>query len=181
LYEFYVDGKAFAARDFPAGRWHLDGLTALGYAKAMPQGDYSMDTERVLRSQAVMDAVVAKLKQELNSLGAIALVPRLFNLITQKENLAGIDADFDLHRLVGEGIDQVKGNLILTLAKHGLNLGLPGSGQGLYIAAEYQGGGGGVRIPPGDMLIPLDGNPQGDPVKDYWRSVREFIRGKLVQ
>jgi len=181
LYEFYVNGKQFAARDFPAGQWHLDGITALGYAKAMPKGDYTMDTERVLRSQAVLDAAFAKLRQELNSFGAITLVPKLFELVTQEKNLAAIETDFDLKHIFNLGLSQAARNFLLALVMHGFDLGIPKSGQGLYVGAEYQGGGGGWRIPPGDMLISIDGNVNGDPVKDYWIAVREFIRGKLIQ
>lgn len=180
LYEFYVDGREFAARDFPKGRWHLDGLTALGYAKAMPKGEYTMDTERVLRSQAVMEAAVAQLHQELNSVSAITLAPKLFNLATDN-SLTGVQSDFDLKQLLEAGLGHAEQEFIPALFSHGWSLGLPSAGEGLYISAEYQGGGGGVRIPPGDMLIPIDGDPRGDAVKDYWKSVREFIRGKLLQ
>lgn len=181
LYEFYVGGKAYAARDFPVGRWHLDGLTALGYAKAMPKGEYTMDTERVLRSQVVMEAALAKLRQELTSIDAVSLAPKLFNLATEKENLAGLETDFDAPALVVAGVDHLKENFFPALFKHGSNLGLPSAGKGVYVSAEYQGGGGGVRIPPGDMLIPIDGDPSGDLLSGYWKSVREFIRGELTQ
>lgn len=181
LYEFYVDGQQFAARDFPAGRWHLDGTTALGYAKAMPQGEYSQDTERVLRSQAVMDAVLAQLHQESSSTGAILLIPKLLDFISKEKNLAAIETDFDPKYISSVSLDHVKRNLLPALWKHGFDLGIPKPGQGLYVAPEYQGGGGGWRIPPGDMVIPIDGDPSGDLVKDYWKSTREFIRGKLIQ
>lgn len=179
LYEFYIDDRAFPARNYVAACWHMDGLTALGYAKAMPKGEYTMDTERVLRSQAVLDAALVRLRQNFNSTEAMMLVPKLM-VLTLQGKLSGVETDFDRMKLVESSLNQIARNFVYAFAHYGFDLGFPHPAEGLYAGAEYQGGGGGWRIPPGDMLIPIDGDPREDLVKDYWRSVREFIRSKLM-
>jgi LCP family protein required for cell wall assembly len=72
----YAPGEAETVLDIPAGLQHLDGRTALGYARSRAQGN---DFDRMSRQRCVLQAIAA----QTDPVTAIREFPTLVDVITE--------------------------------------------------------------------------------------------------
>ena len=191
---FYLDGQRYAGAHFAQGPQALNGTQVIQFVKTLESGDvqsFQRNTRKELVLAALLDALTAHCADRAFWVKASAFA-------LQEQWSGDVAYDFDPVTLLAGNIGQL---WPAQPAGQGRSCaGAPQIGRSAYIV-DPQSGDGGVRWAESDatlnpitqkdiaagvygagglgVAVPLDGNPYGDLVTDYWTSVRLLVKDTL--
>ncbi len=194
---FYLDGKRYDGAHFAQGRQVMNSTSVMQFIKALPSV-YNPTLERNVRKQIVFLALLDALNKNCADRG---LWLKLSAFIAGELLTGDISYDFDPISLLLNNL----GNLIPDLGKVGQNracgIGAQRINQTRYIVDAGVGDGGvqwaanNAETNPitkkdlqagiyglnggGGHEVPLDANPYGDLITQYWTSVRGLVKRAL--
>jgi LCP family protein required for cell wall assembly len=114
---FPTDDYGITTLDIPAGRQHLDGLTALRYARTRHQDS---DFDRVRRQQAVLVAIA----QKAISLDAVTKLPELIRIAGDSFQTDMTIPEMLSYAVAGQGLDP--DNVETFVPDHSMLIGIKG-------------------------------------------------------
>ncbi len=196
---FYLDGQKYETAHFAQGAQRMNGAQAIQFMKSL-ESSTRQALERNTRKQLVFVALLNALSQNCSDRGFWLRVSGFM----VKEQLRGTIAyDFDPVALVINNIGGLGSGLPELFKYQTCSFGAPRLNQTKYIVDPGSGGSdGGVRWAQADatlnpitrrdidsevyeagglgVAVPLDGNPYGDLVTDYWSSVRALVKQTML-
>ncbi len=200
VHAFYLDGKKYPAGHFAQGGQILNGTQVIQFIKTVPvsQGYYGKPLEHNSRKHLIFQSLLEAMRKNASErvfwLRGTAF---LSGELVKKD----IVYDFDPVQLMIANMN----NVIPAVGKYVSNrkrggFALPKINRTRYVADPANGDGGvqwvganaGVNpvtaqdiregiYPTLDMTIPLNANPYGDLVSEYWPSVRKLVRDSLEE
>ncbi len=197
---FYLDGQKYESAHFAQGVLRMNGTQVIQFMKSLEAGT-RQSLERNTRKQLVFVALLNALGQNCSDRGFWLKASSFF----VKEQLRGTIAyDFDPVALMVNNIGGMGSGLPELFKYQTCGLDAPRINQTKYIVDPGSGGSdGGVRWAQADatmnpitrrdietgvyeagglgVAVPLDGNPYGDPVADYWGSVRALVKQTILE
>ncbi|MBI3912739.1 MAG: LCP family protein [Chloroflexi bacterium] len=199
VHPFYLEGKKYPAGTFLAGKQKLNGTQVLQFIKTVPitQGYYGRDLEHNYRKHLIFTALLESLARQGGDAGFWL---KGSGFIAGELMKGAISYDFDP---VPFAINNAQ-NIVPELRRYATNrragMGLPKINKTIYVVDPAHGDGGVQWVasnayagnvvaqkdiqegvyPSLDYEIPIDGNPYGDLVTDYWFSVRKLVRKSLL-
>lgn len=192
---FYLDGKKFPARRFLNGVQAMDGITVIQYIKTVPLvpggGYYGAELEHNARKHLVFKALANTLRERAAEPG---LLLAILNVLMEAQGDGTLSFDFKVEDLLTHQMALVPGLAQAALTNQ--DAALPGIRQTLYVVDSAHGDGGVQwvtanespiikaelalgRYPDRAVEVPLNANPYGDLVTDYWGSVRALVKRSL--
>ncbi len=199
VHPFYLDGIKYPAAHFLKGRQKFDGKQVIQFIKTVPltQGYYGKPLEHNVRKHIIFYAL-------LNSLSNHSTENQFWlrgsAFLTGELVTGAIAYDFDAVSLavnnVGSTIPQL-GRFVSKRRSAGL--GIPKIHRTIYVADPANGDGGvqwvsaNAAVNPitqndlreekyltPDMTIPINANPYGDLITEYWPSVRSLVKKSIL-
>lgn len=198
VHPFYLDGKKYDKGHFPRGLQRLNGRQVVQFIKTVPiaEGAYAKSLEHNVRKALILDALLTSLYEQSHS--------RLFWLkgsafVTGELITGAITYDFDPVSLIVTNIGATTANIQRTIgSSRGEGLAVPRIGKTRYVVDPASGDGGVQWVnanaaenpiskrdiedgvyPSLDFEVPIQSNPYGDLVTEYWTSVRQLVRDAL--
>jgi len=189
-------GVKFQAGRFTKGREVMDGKRVIQFIKTVPipktSGYYGRELEHNARKHLVFKAMAEAVREQGHNPGFFI---KALRLLSESRNEGLIDYDFDLTALLVnvETLAEVAG----TMLGDDQETSLPHIGKTVYIVDSAHGDGGVQWVtanqspiikdelarglyPDRAVEVPLDANPYGDLVTEYWPSVRALVRRTLL-
>ena len=192
---FYIDGMKFPPRRFSRGTQSMDGITVIQYIKTVPSveggGYYGRELEHNARKHLVFRALVSALQDRASGPG---LILGILRVLIEGERNGLLSFDFEAEELLIDHIGLVPGVAQAALGNQGT--ALPEISQAIYVVDSAHGDGGVQwvtasespmikselalgRYPDRAVEVPLNPNPYGDLVTQYWGSVRSLVKTSL--
>lgn len=199
VYPFYLDGQKYAGGRFVQGKQKLTGRQVIQFIKTVPvsEPEYSKVVEHNARKSLVFDAMLDALAQKHSDRGfwfkASAFVAgELFG--------GNIVYDFDPLPLLINNLGTTTSIFQrATASDETASMRLPKIHRSKYIVDSAHGDGGvqwltanaaenpitqrdiGNGVYPSlDLAVPVNANPYGDLVTEYWTSVRNLVKYSLL-
>ena len=194
---FYLDGKRFEAGRFSKGRQPLNGTQTIQYIKALA-AQYDPSLERNVRKVIVFRALLDGINQRCHDRDFWLSIS---GFVVGQSNSGSIQYDFDPLGLLVSHLPEVISSAGRFAKEEGCDLGASKIGRTLYVVDPTVGDGGvqwvsmevltnpiakrdlesGVYPDAGaGMELPLNSNPYGDLITEYWQSVRLLVKQKLT-
>ena len=194
---FYLDGKRFEAGRFSKGRQQLNGTQTIQYIKALA-AHYDPSLERNVRKVIVFRALLDGINQRCHDRDFWL---RISGFVVGQSNSESIQYDFDPLGLLVSHLPDVISGAGRFVQGEGCDLGASKIGRTLYVVDPTVGDGGvqwvsmevltnpiakrdlesGVYPDAGaGMELPLNSNPYGNLITEYWQSVRLLEKQKLT-
>ena len=194
---FYLDGKRFEAGRFSKGRQPLNGTQTIQYIKALA-AQYDPSLERNVRKVIVFRALLDGINQRCHDRDFWLSIS---GFVVGQSNSGSIQYDFDPLGLLVSHLPEVISSAGRFAKGEGCDLGASKIGRTLYVVDPTVGDGGvqwvsmevltnpiakrdlesGVYPDAGaGMELPLNSNPYGDLITEYWQSVRLLVKQKLT-
>ncbi len=192
---FYMDGQRYEGAHFARGTQQMNGTQVIQFIKTLESGD-AQSFQRNTRKELVLSAL---LKALTSRCADRAFWVKAAGFALQERLNGEVAYDFDPVTLLAGNIGQFASGQ--PVSNQPCNLGAPQLGQSKYIV-DPQSGDGGVRWAESDatvnpiaqkdiatgvyeagglgVAVPLDGNPYGDLVTDYWPSVRVLVKQTII-
>ncbi len=193
---FYLDGKMFEEGRFGRGRQQLGGTQTIQYIKALT-AQHDPALERNVRKVIVFRALLDGTNQRCHDRDFWL---RLSSFVVGQSSSKAIQYDFDPLRLLVSNLPAVISSAGRFAKGEGCDLGASRMGRTLYVVDPTVGDGGvqwvsmevltnpiakkdlesGVYPQAGAaMELPINSNPYGDLITQYWQSVRSLVRQRL--
>jgi len=194
---FFLDGKRFEEGRFSKGRQHLNGTQTIQYVKALT-ARYDASLERNVRKVIVFRVLFDSAGQRCHDRDFWL---RLSTFIVGQSSSKTIQFDFDPLGLLVSRLSDVVSNAGRFADGEGCDLSASRLGRTLYVVDPTVGDGGvkwvsmevltnpiakrdlesGVYPNAGmGMELPLNSNPYGDLIAEYWQSVRLLVKQQLA-
>ena len=191
---FYLDGVKYDPGSFKAGRQVLSGRQVIQFIKTVPVSDgyYGRDLEHNARKHLVFQGLLNAI--ESNSQDRWFWT-RASAFVASQLATGTIVYDFDPVALMINNINHATPILARLTSQENGNGAMPKIKRSLYIVDPAHGDGGvqwvnaNAAVNPItqkdidagvyrtiDLEVPLNANPYGDLVKDYWGSVRAIVK-----
>ncbi len=199
VHPFYLDGKKYDKGQFAQGVQRLSGRQVVQFIKTVPiaEGAYHPSLEHNVRKALVLDALMQSVGENYRE--------RMFWLkgsafLTGELLTGSITYDFDPIVLIVNNIGATTASFQKVMGRTTSDaVRLPAIGQTRYVVDPAHGDGGvqwaaanaavnpitkkdienGV-YPSLDFEVPIDANPYGNLVTEYWPSVRSLVRDTLL-
>jgi hypothetical protein len=197
VYKIMVDGVEEPADVFPEGEQELNGIKALQYMKGEDIDSQKTGRQFHQRKSLILEAVAKKIKESLFSVVNFGKsFPPFLDTQLKKEK---VKLDFDIKQLIN--FDIFKDPRILGRVPGFNELSIINS---IFLMDPYYGGEG-IRTVASDaeenpasrkdldsgefpsyyagLEVPINGNPYGDLVKDFWGQLqgpRDLIKRRLL-
>jgi LytR_cpsA_psr family len=194
---FYLDGRLFEEGQFGKGRQYLNGMQTIQYIKALT-ARYNPALERNVRKVIVFRALLDGVNQRCHDRDFWL---RISSFVVGQSSSKAIQYDFDPVRLLASNIPGVISSAARYAQGEGCDLGASRIGRTLYVVDSAVGDGG-VQwlamavlsnpiakkdlesgVYPNDkeaIELPVNGNPYGDLIGQYWPSVRLLVKQRLA-
>lgn len=192
---FYLDGIKYPKGSFPQGSQRLNGRQVVQFIKTVPisAAAYDKSLEHNARKHLIFNALLQSINQNYQDrdfwLKGSAFVTK--ELVT-----GGITYDFDPIALMINNIGSTVPKIKALTSKNGTGgIRTPQIKKSIYVVDPAHGDGGvqwvnaNAAVNPItkkdiesgvysslDMEVPIDSNPYGDPVTEYWQSVRALVK-----
>ncbi|MBI5651618.1 MAG: LCP family protein [Chloroflexi bacterium] len=194
---FYLDGEKFPQGFFAPGKQMLNGRQVIQFIKTVPvaEGLYDPALEHNARKHLVFQGLLDALNQQSADRDFWL---RLIAFARDEMNAQNIALDFDPLPLVVNNIGAMLPGIEKLIAQRA-NVRLPTIHATTYIVDPAHGDGGVQWVnanadvnpitrrdidagiyPNLDYEVPIDANPYGDLVSEYWRSTRALVRRVLL-
>lgn len=198
VHPFYLDDVKYGEGHFDQGMQKLSGRQVIQFIKTVPitEGAYDKVLEHNSRKALVFDAILQSLTQNYSDKGFWL---RASSFVAGEMVKGSIVYDFDPVPLIVNNIGSTTASLQRTMNKDGAGIALPKINRSKYIVDAAQGDGGVQWVtanaaenpitkkdvdngvyPTLDMEVPINANPYGDLVAEYWTSVRVLIKQSLT-
>ncbi len=195
---FYLDGVKYDKRQFTQGQEVMDGKTVIQFIKTVPLAVggsryYGSDLEHNARKHLVFKGMLRWMEE--NS-GGPGFYVSLLRFLAERRESGALALDFEPEGILLHNLGNVAGiaKSLVTRAEEPL----PEITETLYIVDSAHGDGGvqwvnasqapaikremaSGRYPDRALEVPLNANPDGDLVTEYWPSVRALVRHKLLE
>ncbi len=196
VHAFYLDGKKYDAGHFRQGLQRFSGRQVVQFIKTVPvsEGAYDKSLEHNQRKALILDALMAAINRKYTDR---AFWLRGTGFVGTQLVTGNIAYDFDPVALLINNIGQTTSNLRSSKSSGGGAM-LPKIGKSRYVVDSAHGDGGvqwvnaNAAINPvtkkdiddgvygsRDIEVPIQSNPYGDLVTEYWGSVRALVRVAL--
>ncbi len=198
VHAFYLEGKKYDAGHFAKGKQQLTGRQVIQFIKTVPvaESEYDKSLEHNARKSIIFDALMKAVDKSYTDPG-FWLKGSAF--MTGQLLTGSIAYDFDPITLVIGNLGSAA-TMMQKLVNNSRTEGasLPKIDRSIYIVDPAHGDGGVQWVnanaavnqttksdidngdyPSLDMEIPLEANPRGDLVTEYWPSVRRLVRETL--
>jgi len=193
---FYLDGMKFPARRFSRGPKSMDGITVIQYIKTVPSvsggGYYGRELEHNARKHLVFKSLANALHDHAGKPGLLLAILRA---LIEAEGDGELSFDFKVEDLLINQLGLVPGLAQAALSDQSAML--PEIRRAIYVVDSAHGDGGVQwvtasesaivkaelalgRYPDRAVEVPLDPNPYGDLVAEYWGSVRSLVKKSLL-
>jgi LytR_cpsA_psr family len=194
---FYLDGEWYQGAHFIRGNQWMNGTRVIQFIKTLESGNvqsFQRNSRKELVLAALLDAVTAQCADR-------ALWVKLSGLVLQERLSGDVAYDFDPVALLAGNLGRLASGLQASPPDRACGFGGPRIDRSTYIV-DPQSGDGGVRWVQSDatvnavtqkdiaagvygagglgVAVPLDGNPYGDLVADYWPSVRVLVKQTIL-
>jgi hypothetical protein len=199
VHPFYLDGKKYDAGRFEQGKQKLNGRQVVQFIKTVPvsEGAYDPVLEHNSRKSLGFQAIVESLHQNYKD---YQFWLKLSTFIGSEMISGSIVYDFDPVALIVNNIGNTTASLqrARAPASDAMTRSMPRIDRSKYIVDSAHGDGGvqwvnanAVDNPitqkdidagmykPIDFEVPLNANPYGDLVTEYWASVRQLVKHSL--
>ncbi len=194
---FYLDGKMFEEGRFGKGRQQLNGTQTIQYIKALT-AHHDASLERNVRKVIVFRALLDGANQRCHDRDFWLHVS---GFVVGQSSSRTIQYDFDPLGLLVSHLPDVISNAGRFAKGEGCDLGASRIGKSLYVVDPTVGDGGvqwlsmevltnpiakrdlesGVYPEAGvGMELPMNSNPYGDLIAQYWQSVRALVKQSLT-
>lgn len=194
---FYLDGKLFDEGQFGKGRQYLNGMQTIQYIKALT-ARYNPALERNVRKVIVFRALLDGVNQRCHDRDFWL---RISSFVAGQSSSKKIQYDFDPLRLLVNHLPEVISSAGRYAKGEGCDLGASRIGRTLYVVDSAVGDGGvqwlamavltnpvakkdlesGVYPSEKEAIeLPVNGNPYGDLISQYWPSVRSLVKQRLT-
>jgi hypothetical protein len=196
---FYLDGKKYPKGTFPRGHQVLNGVRVIQYIKTVPitEGYYGKSLEHNARKHLIFQALLNSLYKQSSNRGFWL---RGSALVTGEIINQSVVYDFDPVALMVNNIGSTLPELSNKIARRKTSgIDMPRIDKTIYIVDKQHGDGGVQWVSPDtrdpyiirdirigaysafyDTAVPFWANPYGDPVTEYWPSVRALVKGSLL-
>jgi hypothetical protein len=199
VYPFYLEGKKYPEGFFPRGVQKLNGAQVIQFIKTVPntEGTYQKSLEHNQRKHLILNGLLDAITSHRADSGFWF---KLAAFLTKEMVTGSIVFDFDPVALVVKNINETTAALSkFSAAEKSRAFSLPKINSSIYVVDPAHGDGGvqwvranaqvnpitkrdleaGIYTSP-DVEVPLNANPYGDLVSEYWVSVRELVRRTLA-
>lgn len=197
VHPFYLDGVKYEKGSFVQGRQRLSGRQVIQFIKTVPitEGYYGRDLEHNVRKHLVFTALLQAIEKNYKETWFWA---KGSTFVARQTIGGGIAYDFDPIALIVNNIGQTIGNLSKLVNKDGASP-MPRIQKSIYIVDPAHGEGGVQWVTANaavnpitqkdidsgvynamDIEVPINANPYGDLVTEYWPSVRQVVREALT-
>lgn len=197
VHPFYLDGVKYEKGSFAQGRQKLSGRQVIQFIKTVPitEGYYGRDLEHNVRKHLVFNALLRAIEKNYKETWFWA---KGSAFVARQTIGGGIAYDFDPIALIVTNIGQTIGNLSKLVNKDGAS-SMPRIQKSIYIVDPAHGEGGVQWITANaavnpitkkdidsgvynamDIEVPINANPYGDLVTEYWPSVRQVVRESIT-
>ncbi len=198
VHPFYLDGKKYDKGHFNQGLQKLNGRQVIQFIKTVPiaEGAYDKSLEHNARKALVFNALLNSLSGKYKDR---AFWLHMTTFVTSELINGSIVYDFDPIPLMVNNIGSTTASLQKSLATNaGSEMRMPKIDQSKYIVDPAHGDGGvqwvnaNAAVNPVtkkdidagvytslDLEVPINANPYGDLVSDYWTSVRVLTKRTL--
>ncbi len=195
VHPFYLDGKKYPVGVFPAGKQKLNGTQAIQFIKTIPisQGYYGRDLEHNYRKHLIFNALLDSLARQAGDAGFWL---KCSGFAVGELAKSAITYDFDPIPLAINNAQNIVSELGRETSGRRARMGLPKINKTIYVVDPAHGEGGVQWVssnahagnvitqkdikegvyPSLDYEIPIDANPYGDLVTEYWTSVRTLVK-----
>ncbi len=194
---FYLDGTKFPARRFSRGTQSMDGITVIQYIKTVPSvsggGYYGRELEHNARKHLVFKSLANALQDHAGEPGLLLAILRT---LIEAEGDGELSFDFKVEDLLLNQLALVPGLAQAALSDQSAML--PEIRRAIYVVDSAHGDGGVQwvtasesaivkaelalgRYPDRAVEVPLNPNPYGDLVTQYWGSVRSLVKESLFR
>ncbi|MBI3741078.1 MAG: LCP family protein [Chloroflexi bacterium] len=199
VYPFYLEGRKYPAGSFPKGSQNLSGTQVIQFIKTVPNSDggYEKSLEHNQRKHIILQGLLNALsKRRAES----SLWLKMTGFLTKEMVTGTVVYDFDPIPLVVKNVNETTTAISKFMASEKSSaLTLPQIHSSIYIVDAAIGDGGvqwvnangsinpitqrdlsaGIYTSP-DIEVPLNANPYGDLVNEYWPSVRELVKRTIM-
>jgi len=194
---FYLDGVKYDGRRFTQGQEVMDGKTAIQFIKTVPLAVggtryYGSDLEHNARKHLVFKGMLRWMEENGRGPGFYV---SLLRFLAERRESGALALDFEPEAILLHNLGNVAGiakSLVTSTEEQ-----LPEITDTLYIVDSAHGDGGvqwvnasqapaikremaSGRYPDRALEVPLNANPDGDLVTEYWPSVRALVRNRLL-
>lgn len=197
VHPFYLDDKKYAGGHFERGLQKLNGLQVIQFIKTVPvsANEYDPVLEHNSRKALVFQGLVQALHTQAKDL---QFWGKLSAFVAGEMVRGSIVYDFDPLALIVNNIGNTTASLHRTVTQSD-EMDLPRIDRSRYIVDAAHGDGGVQWVTPNavdnpitqkdidagvykpiDFEVPLNANPYGDLVTEYWTSVRTLVRYTLA-
>ncbi len=199
VYPFYLEGRKYPEGYFPKGAQRLSGTQVIQFIKTVPntEGTYEKSLEHNQRKHIILDGLLDGLAAR-RSEASFWLKAAAF--MTQQMVTGAVVYDFDPFTLVVKNVNETTIAINKFMAREkSSGFTAPQINSSLYVVDPAHGDGGvqwvaanaavnpitkrdleaGIYTSP-DVEVPINANPYGDLVSEYWTSVREVVKRTLV-
>ncbi len=197
VHPFYLDGVKYEKGSFAQGRQKLSGRQVIQFIKTVPiaEGYYGRDLGHNVRKHLVFTALFQAVEKNYKETWFWA---KGSTFVARQTIGGGIAYDFDPIALIVTNIGQTIGNLSKLVNKDGASP-MPRIQKSIYIVDPAHGEGGVQWITANaavnpitkkdidsgvynamDIEVPINANPYGDLVIEYWPSVRQVVREAIT-
>jgi hypothetical protein len=191
---FYLDGIKYDAGKFSAGKQKLNGRQVIQFIKTVPVSDgyYGKDLEHNARKHLVFQGLLNAIETNYADKWFWA---RASAFVASQLATGNIVYDFDPVALMVNNIDNVSPLLTKLTSQENAPNTMPKIKKSVYIVDPAHGDGGVQWITANaatnpitqkdidagvyrtiDLEVPLNANPYGDLVTEYWASVRAVVK-----
>ena len=195
---FYLDGVKYDKRQFTQGEEVMDGKTVIQFIKTVPLAVggtryYGSDLEHNARKHLVFKGMLRWMEENGRGPGFYV---SLLRFLAERRESGALALDFEPEAILLHNLGNVAGiakSLVTSVEEQ-----LPEITKTLYIVDSAHGDGGvqwvnasqapvikremaSGRYPDRALEVPLNANPDGDLVIEYWPSVRALVRQRLLE
>jgi LytR_cpsA_psr family len=194
---FYLDGQRYSGAHFKRGKQWMNGTQVIQFIKALEAGEVQ-SFQRNSRKDLVLSSLVNAVT---NHCADRAFWVKLSGFVLQERFSGEIAYDFDPVALLAGNLGLLASGEKASAPGRPCTLDGPSIDRSAYVV-DPQSGNGGVRWAQSDatvnpvaqkdiaagvygagglgVAVPLDGNPYGDLVTDYWPSVRLLVKQTVL-
>jgi hypothetical protein len=197
VHPFYLDGKKYERGRFEKGKQKLNGRQVVQFIKTVPVSEslYDPVLEHNSRKSLVFNALIESLRAQYTD---YQFWMRASKFIGGEMISGAIVYDFDPFALIVNNIAGTATNLHHAAAQADDDVQFPRIDRSRYIVDAAHGDGGVQWVTPNavdnpitqkdidagvykpiDFEVPLNANPYGDLVTEYWTSVRRLVKHAL--
>lgn len=197
VHPFYLDGVKYEKGTFAQGRQKLSGRQVIQFIKTVPitEGYYGRDLEHNVRKHLVFTSLLQAIEKNYKETWFWV---KGSTFVARQAVTGAIAYDFDPIALIVNNIGQTIGNLSKLVNKDSAST-MPRIQKSIYIVDPAHGEGGVQWITANaavnpitkkdietgvynamDIEVPINANPYGDLVTEYWTSVRQVVRESIT-